>query len=67
MKTKKPRNAATNAKDMTADFAYWTATDLATAIRTSKISPVQVIQSSIERIHQVNDRVNAYCFIYFHL
>ncbi len=49
---------------MTTTFAYWSATDLARSIRASEISPIDVVRSSIDRIHQVNDAVNAYCFIY---
>ncbi len=49
---------------MTTNFAYWSATDLARSIRASEISPIDVVRSSIDRIHQVNDAVNAYCFIY---
>ncbi len=47
-----------------ADLAYMPATTLANLIRTRKLSPVEVVRSAIERIEQVNSRLNCFCFTY---
>jgi Asp-tRNA(Asn)/Glu-tRNA(Gln) amidotransferase A subunit family amidase len=49
---------------MTTNFAYRSARDLAQSIRHGEISPVDVVQSSFGRIHEINETVDAYCFLY---
>ena len=44
---------------------YPSATDLAENIRRKRLSPVEVVQSSIERIEAVNPTLNCFCFTYF--
>jgi aspartyl-tRNA(Asn)/glutamyl-tRNA(Gln) amidotransferase subunit A len=44
-------------------LCYMTATDLATAIRTKKVSPVEVIATVLARIEQLNPKLNAFCVV----
>jgi len=46
------------------DLCYTPATELARMYRTKEISPVEVIQNSLDRIDEVNDRLNCFCFTY---
>jgi aspartyl-tRNA(Asn)/glutamyl-tRNA(Gln) amidotransferase subunit A len=45
------------------DLCYMTATDLAAAIRTKKVSPVEVVNAVLDRIEQLNPRLNAFCLV----
>ena len=44
---------------MIEDLWQWTATDLAAAIRTRKISSREALESCIARLDEVNPRINA--------
>lgn len=44
------------------ELAYTTATDLAARIRRRDLSPVEVVDATIERIEQRNDGLNAFVF-----
>ena len=46
------------------ELSYRSAADLARMIRTRRISPVEVVQSSLDRIAEINPTLNAFCFIY---
>jgi Asp-tRNA(Asn)/Glu-tRNA(Gln) amidotransferase A subunit family amidase len=46
------------------DIAYTPATTLARMIRSKDISPVQVIENCLERIQEVNPKLNCFCFTY---
>jgi aspartyl-tRNA(Asn)/glutamyl-tRNA(Gln) amidotransferase subunit A len=46
-----------------ADLCYTTATDLAAAIRTKKVSPVEVVNAVLARIEQLNPKLNAFCLV----
>jgi amidase len=43
------------------DFCYTPATKLAEKIRSKQVSPVEVMDAFIERIEQVNPKINAFC------
>jgi aspartyl-tRNA(Asn)/glutamyl-tRNA(Gln) amidotransferase subunit A len=45
------------------DLCYMPATDLAVAIRTKQVSPVEVINAVLSRIEQLNPRLNAFCLV----
>jgi aspartyl-tRNA(Asn)/glutamyl-tRNA(Gln) amidotransferase subunit A len=45
------------------DLAYTPATDLASRIRSKALSPVDVTRVVLERIEQVNPRINAFCTV----
>ncbi|MFA9420475.1 MAG: amidase [Gammaproteobacteria bacterium] len=46
------------------DLCYTPATELARKYRAKEISPVEVIQNSLDRIDEVNGRLNCFCFTY---
>ncbi len=46
------------------DLSYTPATELANKIRTKEISPVDIVQNSLDRIEQVNPALNCFCFTY---
>ena len=46
------------------DLAYTPATELARRIRARELSPVDVVSNSLERIAQVNPKLNCFCFVY---
>jgi Asp-tRNA(Asn)/Glu-tRNA(Gln) amidotransferase A subunit family amidase len=46
------------------DLSYTPATELARRYRAKEISPVEVIQNSLDRIDEVNGRLNCFCFTY---
>jgi hypothetical protein len=46
------------------DLAYTSATELVHLIREKQISPVEIIQNSLERIQSVNSKLNCFCFTY---
>jgi Asp-tRNA(Asn)/Glu-tRNA(Gln) amidotransferase A subunit family amidase len=46
------------------DLAYTSATQLVHLIRKKQISPVEIIQNSLERIQSVNAKLNCFCFTY---
>jgi Asp-tRNA(Asn)/Glu-tRNA(Gln) amidotransferase A subunit family amidase len=46
------------------DLAYTPATELARRIRNRELSPVEVVRNSLDRIAEVNPRLNAFCFVY---
>jgi aspartyl-tRNA(Asn)/glutamyl-tRNA(Gln) amidotransferase subunit A len=43
------------------DLCYMPATEMATAIRTKKLSPVELVDALYTRIHKLNPKLNAYC------
>jgi Asp-tRNA(Asn)/Glu-tRNA(Gln) amidotransferase A subunit family amidase len=43
------------------DLCFMPANALAAAIRTKKVSPVEVINSVFERVHKINPKINAFC------
>jgi aspartyl-tRNA(Asn)/glutamyl-tRNA(Gln) amidotransferase subunit A len=45
------------------DLCYMPATELAAAIRTKKVSPVEVIDAVLARIDQLNPQLNAFCLV----
>ena len=45
------------------DLAYAPATDLVSRIRSKALSPVEVTRAVLERIEQVNPKVNAFCTV----
>jgi aspartyl-tRNA(Asn)/glutamyl-tRNA(Gln) amidotransferase subunit A len=45
------------------DLCYMPATDLAAAIRTKQVSPVEVVNAILARIEQLNPQLNAFCLI----
>ena len=45
------------------DLCYMPATDLAAAIRTKQVSPVEVVNAVLARIEQLNPRLNAFCLV----
>jgi aspartyl-tRNA(Asn)/glutamyl-tRNA(Gln) amidotransferase subunit A len=46
-----------------ADLCFISATDLAAAIRTKKVSPVEVVHAVLSRIEQLNPQLNAFCLV----
>ena len=47
------------------DLIYTSAVELAAGIRDRRLSPVEVVQSAIDRIEAVNPVLNCFCFTYF--
>jgi aspartyl-tRNA(Asn)/glutamyl-tRNA(Gln) amidotransferase subunit A len=45
------------------DLCFMPAIDLAAAIRTKKVSPVEVLNAILARIEQLNPKLNAYCLV----
>jgi Asp-tRNA(Asn)/Glu-tRNA(Gln) amidotransferase A subunit family amidase len=45
------------------EIAWMPATEMAAAIRTKKLSPVEVTQAFLERIEAINPKINAYCLV----
>ena len=45
------------------EICWMSASDLATAIRTKKLSPVEVVEHLLERIKAINPKINAYVTI----
>jgi aspartyl-tRNA(Asn)/glutamyl-tRNA(Gln) amidotransferase subunit A len=45
------------------DLCYMTATDLTAAIRAKKVSPVEVVNAALDRIEQLNPKLNAFCLV----
>ncbi len=43
------------------DLCFMSAVDMAAAIRSSRISPVEIVDALFERIHALNPSLNAYC------
>ena len=52
------QSASATASD---DLCFMPATVLAAAIRTKKVSPVDVVNAIYARIHQINPRINPFC------
>jgi Asp-tRNA(Asn)/Glu-tRNA(Gln) amidotransferase A subunit family amidase len=46
------------------DLCFTPATELTAAIRGRELSPVEVIANALERIDDVNERLNCFCFTY---
>ena len=46
------------------DLCYTSAVDLAAAIRSKKLSPVEVVENCLARIEDVNPALNAFCFVF---
>ena len=49
---------------MDLELAYTPALELARLIGTGALSPVEVVSNTLERIEAVDDRINAFCFVY---
>lgn len=45
------------------DLCWLSAAELAAAVRTAEVSPVEVARAVLERIERVNPRVNAFCTV----
>lgn len=45
------------------DLCFMPATDLTAAIRTKRVSPVEVLNAVLARIEQLNPKLNAYCLV----
>jgi Asp-tRNA(Asn)/Glu-tRNA(Gln) amidotransferase A subunit family amidase len=45
------------------DLCYLSATDLAAAIRTKQVSPVEVVNAVLSRIERLNPQLNAFCLV----
>ena len=45
------------------DLAFMSAADLSGAIRTKRVSPVEVVGAVLDRIERLNPRLNAYCLV----
>jgi aspartyl-tRNA(Asn)/glutamyl-tRNA(Gln) amidotransferase subunit A len=45
------------------ELCYLPATELAVAIRSKRVSPVEVIDAALARIERLNPRLNAYCTV----
>ncbi|RPI08346.1 MAG: amidase, partial [Zetaproteobacteria bacterium] len=45
------------------ELAFMPAADLAAAIRSRQVSPVEAVESVVGRIERLNPRVNAYCAV----
>ena len=46
------------------DLSYTPASELARMVRAKEISPVEIVQNSLDRIEQVNPELNCFCFTY---
>ena len=46
------------------DLAYLAAADMAQQIRAGQVSPTELVSNALARIHQVNDRLNCFCFVW---
>jgi Asp-tRNA(Asn)/Glu-tRNA(Gln) amidotransferase A subunit family amidase len=46
------------------DLCYTPATELARLIREGELSPVEVVRNSLERIEEVNPKLNCFCFVF---
>lgn len=46
------------------DLCFLSASDIADQIRNRKLSPVEVVKNSLERIDEVNPILNCFCFTY---
>ncbi|MDH3912757.1 MAG: amidase, partial [Rhodospirillales bacterium] len=46
------------------DLAYTTAGELSRRIRAKEISPVEVVETALARIEEVNPKLNCFCFTY---
>ncbi len=45
------------------DLGFWSAHEMAVAVRKKKVSPVEIVDAILTRIEQVNPKVNAYCTV----
>ncbi len=45
------------------EIAWMPATEMATAVREKKLSPVEIAQTFLERIEAINPAINAYCLV----
>src|SRR5689334_22918225 len=45
------------------ELCWLPATEMAKAIRNKKLSPVEITKAILERIEQVNPKINAYCLV----
>lgn len=43
------------------EICYMSLTDTAEAVRTKKLSPVEIMDAVLHRVEKLNPRVNAYC------
>ncbi len=46
------------------DLSFTPATELARRIATKEISPVEIVQNSLNRIEEVNPTLNCFCFVF---
>ena len=48
---------------MASDLCFTPATELADLIRRGELSPVELVDAVLNRIDQINPKVNAYCLV----
>ncbi len=46
------------------DLAYLSASEMATRVASGEVSPVELVDNALARIGEVNDAVNAFCFVW---
>lgn len=46
------------------NLAYMSAGEMAASVRSGAVSPVELVDNSLARIAEVNDAVNAFCFVW---
>ena len=46
------------------DLAFASAVDMAGSVAAGDVSPVELVQNSLERISEVDDELNAFCFVW---
>lgn len=46
-----------------AELCFWSATEMAAAVKKKKLSPVEIVDALLARIEKVNPKVNAYCTV----
>jgi amidase len=45
------------------DLCFWSATQMARAVKMKKVSPVEIVDAVLARIEKINPKVNAYCTV----
>ncbi len=46
-----------------AELCFWSASEMAAAVKKKKLSPVEIVDALLARIEKVNPKVNAYCTV----
>ena len=46
------------------DLSFTPATELARRIATKEMSPVEIVQNSLDRIEEINPALNCFCFVF---